>query len=65
MTWVDATMPSTASGNYTRFVQARPYVEAGQRGVDFPEAFVDSNPWAITTINTVPIITTHRNDPAS
>lgn len=65
MTWTDATQPSTASGNYTRFVQARPYVAAGQRGVDFPEAFVDVNPWAISSINAVPIIATLRNDPAS
>lgn len=62
LTWA-ATSSTTPVGNTSRFVQSRPFVEAGQRGVDFPEAITVESPWALTTSNAVPLNTTARNDP--
>ena len=62
MTWAAASGAS-ASGNYGRMVQSRDYVASGQGGVDFPVAFTDLNPWAITAACPASIVSTHRNEP--
>ena len=53
----------TQQGNFSRFVQTRPFIASGQRGVDFPESINSASPWALTTKNAIDILTVARNDP--
>ncbi len=62
MAWTTKTDPAP-QGNFSRFIQSRPFVLTGQRGVDFPEAITVENPWALTTRSSTVLNTTNQNDP--
>ena len=64
MTWGDMTRTSSRSlGNFSRLVTAKDVIEAGQRGVDFTEAFTDENAWSITTLGAISISSSERENP--
>lgn len=62
MTWANDSGAS-AVGNWSRFVTAKDVVDAGQRGVDFANAFTDENAFAITTSAPASIVSASRENP--
>jgi hypothetical protein len=64
VTWTDATRTSTRSlGNFSRLVTAKDVIDAGQRGVDFADAFTDENAWSVTTLGAISFSSSNRENP--